>query len=105
MVFGGNWGVAMADKKVTLDLRKMIHELERMNRGEIPFDQDYLNELIEGNCSVRIELVAVACSQCNQPPVWVECPECRTVGAAADCFMCDGDGGWFHYPNCDGDGR
>jgi hypothetical protein len=86
-----------------IDLRKAMHEMERMNRGEIPIDVEYLNELIEYNGDgdpPRIEATLV-CSDCGAHPAWVDCPECG-VTKQADCWMCEGEGGFYECPNCSG---
>lgn len=90
-----------------IDLSKADHELGRMNRGEIPFDADYLKELVEcDDNSLDIGLsfgVELACSVCGSSPAWVNCPECQFTGLPADCFMCEGVGGFYDCPNCSQD--
>lgn len=84
-----------------IDLSKANHELERMNQGQIPFDADYLKELVECDYDIELSLdVELTCSICGSFPVWVNCPECRVTHSQADCFMCDGAGGFYDCPKC-----
>lgn len=90
-----------------IDLSKADHELERMNRGEIPFDPDYLKELVECDDDTLVELnfhTEVTCGLCGGPVVWVECPECHGASHRhGDCFMCEGECGFYDCPKCSQD--
>ena len=90
------------------DMSKVWPEMERMNRGEIPINIEYLKELVECSDDTLINSVefdiGLECESCGNAPVWEDCPECR-VTKQADCFMCDGDGGFFACPHCDDEGE
>ncbi len=80
---------------MTLNLDKMVHEFDRMDRGEIPFDPDYLSELIEHDGDATPSLV---CADCKDMMLFVICPDCESFG----CSSCDNLGGLFYCERCSG---
>lgn len=86
--------------QTTIDFTKAEHEFGRMVKGEIPYNTEYLAELVEiegESDGFYVEFVAT-CSECNQQCIHVECPECKVL-YNADCILCNGSGGWFEC-NC-----
>lgn len=91
---------------VSIDMTKVEHEAERMWRGEIPFNNEYLKELVEysgiddlGDVDFDFSLT---CDRCGSVPVWTICPECK-IRQSSDCSLCDGNGGFWECLKCDGD--
>lgn len=88
-----------------VDFSRADGELRRMVAGQIPFNQGYLDELIEvsGPDDVQISFV-LACEECGQSVNWVECPVCVVLlGARSpECSLCEGAGGFFECPKCSG---
>jgi len=80
-----------------VDLTRAMSELERMERGEIPLNVGYLNELVD-NSNVSLE-IEQTCADCGAAVEWMRCPECAMFDLD-DCFLCDGTGGWFDCSGC-----
>lgn len=95
----------MASATVEVDLTKAMHEAERMAKGEIAYNQDYLMELIEfpGDIAAPVDFEFLpACEECSAKAVWTDCPECKIL-RRADCGLCEGHGGFWECPNCSKD--
>lgn len=89
-----------------VDYTKAMAELERMLACEIPYDPDYLTELVEVQGaqlgSFTIEAPVPECDGCGGPVKQIECPECR-LAARPDCELCQGHGRFWVCETCEED--
>lgn len=92
---------------ITVDLEKFTEELERMELGEIPFDPDYLSELVEHDgpedTTIRIEVTA-HCFECGEELQPHNCPDCNGLKVRADhspCPACKGRGQVLQCSYCE----
>ena len=96
--------MAEAGMLVRLDLSRFMDELKRTIRGEIPYDVDYLSELVSfytrNGEDMYVTSFRLMCEKCDTDLIITYCPECK-IAPRDDCVVCDGIGGWLDCPVCD----